>query len=95
MLLEDLLAYNNLSNEMVRGIDIGLFFSYWEIYLSFIGAGASCIFPLLGSKKNNWCFVATELDEISLNYAKENVERNHLGEKIALVKADSEHVFQV
>ncbi|XP_051535930.1 RNA N6-adenosine-methyltransferase mettl16 [Myxocyprinus asiaticus] len=51
-----------------------------------IGTGASCIYPLLGASMNGWFFLATEVDDICFNYAKKNVEQNHLAELIKVVK---------
>ncbi|XP_051521700.1 RNA N6-adenosine-methyltransferase mettl16-like isoform X2 [Myxocyprinus asiaticus] len=51
-----------------------------------IGTGASCIYPLLGASMNGWFFLATEVDDICFNYAKRNVEQNHLAELIKVVK---------
>uniref|UniRef100_A0A8C1SIA0 U6 small nuclear RNA (adenine-(43)-N(6))-methyltransferase n=1 Tax=Cyprinus carpio TaxID=7962 RepID=A0A8C1SIA0_CYPCA len=51
-----------------------------------IGTGASCIYPLLGATMNGWFFLATEVDDICFNYAKKNVEQNHLAELIRVVK---------
>uniref|UniRef100_A0A672SR98 U6 small nuclear RNA (adenine-(43)-N(6))-methyltransferase n=1 Tax=Sinocyclocheilus grahami TaxID=75366 RepID=A0A672SR98_SINGR len=47
-----------------------------------IGTGASCIYPLLGATMNGWFFLTTEVDDICFNYAKKNVEQNHLAELI-------------
>lgn len=48
-----------------------------------IGTGASCIYPLLGCRLDPaWCFVATEYDQEALQYARANVERNGLGERV-------------
>ncbi|KAL1720191.1 hypothetical protein EV715DRAFT_272069 [Schizophyllum commune] len=44
-----------------------------------VGTGASAIYPLLGCATNaRWAFVATELDPLSLRFARENVARNGL-----------------
>uniref|UniRef100_A0A9J8AWI6 U6 small nuclear RNA (adenine-(43)-N(6))-methyltransferase n=2 Tax=Cyprinus carpio TaxID=7962 RepID=A0A9J8AWI6_CYPCA len=51
-----------------------------------ISTGASCIYPLLGATMNGWFFLATEVDDICFNYAKKNVEQNHLAELIRVVK---------
>ncbi|KAI1716212.1 methyltransferase small domain-containing protein [Ditylenchus destructor] len=80
LLIEDLLRDNNLNNDSVCGIDIG--------------TGASCIFPLLGAKQCEWNFVATELDEISLNCARENAVNNGLSRKIILVSVGAETIFE-
>uniref|UniRef100_A0A5K4F2T8 U6 small nuclear RNA (adenine-(43)-N(6))-methyltransferase n=4 Tax=Schistosoma mansoni TaxID=6183 RepID=A0A5K4F2T8_SCHMA len=49
-----------------------------------IGVGASCIYPLLGSKKNSWQFFGTESDTRNFRLAKENVEKNNLNKSIKL-----------
>ncbi|KAI5888039.1 uncharacterized protein SCHCODRAFT_02639553 [Schizophyllum commune H4-8] len=42
-----------------------------------VGTGASAIYPLLGCATDaRWAFVATELDLLSLRFARENVARN-------------------
>ncbi|KAK4121565.1 hypothetical protein N657DRAFT_109790 [Parathielavia appendiculata] len=51
-----------------------------------IGTGASCIYPLLGTAQRPWCFVATDIDEKSLEYAKTNIELNHMEALIRLLK---------
>ena len=48
-----------------------------------LGSGASCIYPLLGAKLNNWHFLATEVNDSSTSYAKENVKRNGLENNIS------------
>ncbi|KIY62376.1 hypothetical protein CYLTODRAFT_438918 [Cylindrobasidium torrendii FP15055 ss-10] len=53
-----------------------------------IGTGASAIYPLLACSRNpSWAFVATELDDFSLKYAKENVTLNTLDGRIHTLKA--------
>jgi 23S rRNA (adenine1618-N6)-methyltransferase len=48
------------------------------------GTGASCIYPLLGTKVGGWSFVATDIDETSLRHARHNVVLNHLEDMIEL-----------
>lgn len=48
----------------------------------FTGCGASCIYPLLGHKMKGWKFIATEMDNLNLKCALENVSRNDLSEHI-------------
>ncbi|KAM7187337.1 putative DUF890 domain containing protein [Naviculisporaceae sp. PSN 640] len=50
-----------------------------------IGTGASCIYPLLGTAQRPWCFIATDVDEKSLDYARKNVKVNGLEERIRVV----------
>ncbi|KAH8809134.1 hypothetical protein F5884DRAFT_858636 [Xylogone sp. PMI_703] len=58
---------------VVRGIDIG--------------TGASCIYPLIGcSQRPKWEFIGTDIDEKSLQYAKQNVEANQLQTRIKLLQ---------
>ena len=56
-------------------------FNYFFFFLP-LGSGASCIYPLLGAKLNNWHFLATEVDESSVSYARENIKCNGLENKI-------------
>ncbi|RLN60723.1 hypothetical protein BBP00_00005833 [Phytophthora kernoviae] len=49
-----------------------------------VGTGANCIYPLLGAAMNRWHFIATEIDNESYTYAKENVDRNQLQGLIAV-----------
>jgi methyltransferase len=46
------------------------------------GTGASCVYPLLGAKKNKWKFLATELDATNFMYAVDNVKKNGLEDLI-------------
>ncbi|THD22439.1 methyltransferase protein 16 [Fasciola hepatica] len=55
-----------------------------------VGVGASCIYPLLGAKKNSWNFVGTETDQRNLTFAKENVTRNGLQNLIKLIHVKEE-----
>ncbi|KAG5212908.1 hypothetical protein JEQ12_008694 [Ovis aries] len=51
-----------------------------------IGAGESCIYPLLGTTLNGWYFLATEVNDTCFNYAKKNVEQNNLCDPIKVVE---------
>ncbi len=55
-----------------------------------IGCGASCVYALLGRRLFGWRFVCSELDPVSLEAARENLERNGMGEGVRLVQAPSE-----
>ncbi|KAA0196562.1 Methyltransferase protein 16 [Fasciolopsis buskii] len=55
-----------------------------------IGVGASCIYPLLGAKKNSWNFIGTEVDQRNLTFARENVTRNGLQDLIKLIHVKEE-----
>ncbi|KAM0425150.1 hypothetical protein ACHAPT_009711 [Fusarium lateritium] len=51
-----------------------------------IGTGASCIYPLLGCTQRSWEFIATEIDEKNLEYARKNVALNKLEDRIRIVE---------
>lgn len=47
------------------------------------GTGASCVFPMISVRMNrNWSFVATELDDYSLECARQNCKSNQLESQI-------------
>lgn len=68
--VEDLLKCIAIpSNETIIGLDIG--------------TGCCAIFPLLGATLNKrWSFVATDIDETNLTFAKLNVEANKYADRI-------------
>ncbi|XP_048767709.2 RNA N6-adenosine-methyltransferase mettl16-like isoform X2 [Ostrea edulis] len=68
--IEDILK--EVSDVKLKGIDIG--------------TGASCVYPLLGCKKNGWGFLASELDETNFSMAEKNVQKNNMQEKIKVKK---------
>ena len=53
-----------------------------EMILFSLGCGASCVYPLLGTKKNGWLFLTSEADSMNFQFAKRNVEQNSLTEQI-------------
>ncbi|KAJ7634629.1 S-adenosyl-L-methionine dependent methyltransferase [Roridomyces roridus] len=56
-----------------------------------VGTGASAIYPLLSCKLDaDWSFIATDVDEVSLRYARSNVERNGLGDRIQILATTAE-----
>ncbi|RIA92013.1 hypothetical protein C1645_821261 [Glomus cerebriforme] len=73
--IEDLVSstesHEEMSQNTIYGIDIG--------------TGASCIYPLLGCTLNkNWVFLATDIDTKAIKYAKDNVLRNNLDDRITV-----------
>lgn len=52
------------------------------VYHCFVGTGATCVYPLLGCKKNNWEFLASEVDETNFTIAEKNIHKNNMQEKI-------------
>ncbi|KAK2714144.1 U6 small nuclear RNA (adenine-(43)-N(6))-methyltransferase-like isoform X2 [Artemia franciscana] len=53
-----------------------------------IGTGASCIYPLIGSKKFGWKFLATEIDAENFEYARKQVQDNYLEDYIKVIKVN-------
>jgi 23S rRNA A1618 N6-methylase RlmF len=50
-----------------------------------VGTGASCIFPLLGSRlEPSWRFVASDIDAASVAHARQLVRDNQLEERVAV-----------
>ncbi len=49
-----------------------------------VGTGASCIYPLLGYALYNWNFVGTDVDKKSFQIAQKIIDKNNLGDAIAL-----------
>lgn len=49
-----------------------------------IGAGANCIYPLIGQHEYGWQFVGTEIDAVSIANAQGIVDANSLSESITL-----------
>ncbi|CAG9769318.1 unnamed protein product [Ceutorhynchus assimilis] len=69
--IEDLLEFIGRSDS-IKGIDIG--------------TGASCVYPLLAAKKNQWSILATETDNESFQCAQRNIENNNLSSLISIIK---------
>ena len=59
-----------------------------------IGCGASCVYPLLGAKVNNWNFIASESDDVSYTFAKKNIEMNQLVSNILLQKGNPDTLLK-
>ncbi|CAJ0577176.1 unnamed protein product, partial [Mesorhabditis spiculigera] len=78
--IEDLLALNSLDKRRVHGIDIG--------------TGASCIYSLLGARKNHWDFVATDVDETSLATARANIVANELQDRIRTFLVEGDEIIR-
>ncbi|OQS00296.1 methyltransferase METT10D [Thraustotheca clavata] len=82
--IEDLILlsqsnYTSSNDHPISGIDIG--------------TGASCIYPLLGHQLNQWHFIATDIDPISIEYAKKNVIANHLENAIQILHVKPDTIF--
>lgn len=73
----------------IIGIDIGMSTAWPQVsgLMTFspsfsIGTGNSCIYPLLGSRLNGWCFIATDIAMDTVQCATNNVSRNNLEDHI-------------
>ncbi|KAL6880901.1 hypothetical protein J3F83DRAFT_720225 [Trichoderma novae-zelandiae] len=55
-----------------------------------IGTGASCIYPLLGCVQRPWSFIATDIDDKSLEWARKNVKLNDLESRIQVIGRNPE-----
>ncbi|KAF9114477.1 Methyltransferase-like protein 16 [Mortierella sp. AM989] len=80
--IEDLMSCE--SENVIYGIDIG--------------TGASCIYPLLGCRRNdNWRFTATDLradiNDRSIQYASKNIDSNKLQDRVTIIKSTSTQIF--
>lgn len=60
-----------------------------------IGTGAGIIYPILGNAEYGWSFVASEIDNNSLESAKQIIAKNeHLGNRIKVRKQNNpRHIF--
>lgn len=47
-----------------------------------IGTGANCIYPLVGASQFKWDFVATDIDELAVSYAKKNASSKFFTSKV-------------
>lgn len=76
LLVEDIIGKTTSNDENVYGIDIG--------------TGASCIYPLLACRmRKTWHFLATDISDVKILYARDNVARNKLDGRIYVVRMDS------
>ncbi|GFO41238.1 methyltransferase-like protein [Plakobranchus ocellatus] len=58
-----------------------------------IGTGASCVYPLLASKMNQWNFLATETDAENFYHAQKNVKNNGFSHVIQVKKVSGESIL--
>jgi len=55
-----------------------------------IGAGANCIYPILGIKEYGWSFIASEIDDLAIRNIEQLVEKNpELSKKLVIRKQSS------
>lgn len=74
--LQDIVKFT-CSSSTVRGLDIG--------------TGASAIYPLLAcSIEHTWNFVATDIDERSVQFAKQNISQNSMDSRIVVERVQAD-----
>ncbi|KAL8922219.1 MAG: hypothetical protein Q9208_005298 [Pyrenodesmia sp. 3 TL-2023] len=74
--LQDLL--DTTSDDFRDGYDPGR-----EVVGLDIGTGSSCIYPLFGcAQRPKWKFIATDIDDKNISYARQNILRNDLTSRI-------------
>jgi len=83
--LADLLSESNNGvipkGKSVKGLDIGV--------------GANCIYPLVGHKSYGWKFVGSDIEEVSIQSAKNIIELNSLDEDIEIrQQVSKENIFK-
>ncbi|KAL3621363.1 hypothetical protein CASFOL_036275 [Castilleja foliolosa] len=76
--IEDLLASDIISDtragDFIRGFDIG--------------TGANCIYPLLGASLLGWQFVGSDITDVAIEWANQNVKSNpHISDLIEIRRA--------
>ncbi|CAE7288415.1 rlmF [Symbiodinium sp. CCMP2592] len=60
-----------------------------------IGAGASCIYSLLGVREYGWSFIASDVDEVALRNAEDVLSANSLSSRITLRRqADPKQILK-
>jgi len=60
-----------------------------------IGTGATCIYPLLGSRMFGWKFVGTDISELSLKSSQKIINKNNLDSYIKLrLQSNKQHVLK-
>lgn len=79
--IEDLMEISIPINETrdIKGVDIG--------------TGASCVYPLIAASKNKWHMLATEIDDNSIEFARNNVVANQLEVLIEVQKVTKDAFF--
>ena len=60
-----------------------------------IGTGANCIYPIIGNKSYGWKFIASDIDPISVENAKEIIKKNNLEDSIVIkLQPDKNNFFK-
>ncbi len=77
--IEDLLALMPAKSGTITGLDIG--------------AGACCIYSIIGAVKNGWHFTTTEADDINYECSLKTIAKNNLSDFIMLKKVERESLL--
>jgi len=61
-----------------------------------VGAGANCVYPIIGNKEYGWSFVGSEIDPVALEAAQRIINLNsNLTDKVALrLQDNSKYIFE-
>lgn len=60
-----------------------------------IGAGANCIYPLVGHKSYGWKFIGSDIEDVSIQSARNIVALNNLNEEIEIrQQVSKESIFK-
>lgn len=60
-----------------------------------VGVGANCIYPLVGHKIYGWQFVGSDIEEVSINSAKNIISLNNIDKEIEIQQQSSkENIFE-
>ena len=86
--IEDIFRFKG--STQLHGIDLGTckneltqsISTFTNFYFCVIGCGSTCIYSMLGAKKNSWKFLAAEADSGNYENALKNVQENHLASLI-------------
>ncbi len=75
--------YVHYAADLLSSLSFGKIPRGKEVKVLDIGTGANCIYPILGVREYDWDFVATDIDENSIEIAQNIVDKNKgLSEKI-------------
>jgi hypothetical protein len=59
-----------------------------------IGAGASCVYPLLGFSMYGWRFIGSDIDSTAVQWARRNIATNHQETNIRIVQVQDSATMQ-
>ncbi|HAK46136.1 MAG TPA: 23S rRNA (adenine(1618)-N(6))-methyltransferase RlmF [Spirochaeta sp.] len=81
--------------DLLSGRSKGIFPTGKRIKVLDIGTGASCIYPIIGSRTYGWKFIGTEIDPVSLKSARTIVESNSgLNKLVRIIRQKENSMFK-